>query len=53
MSYTYGWKSNADEKYVLMQIAKDVHSPDRWRTNAQVNQIYKWYSLFNVTHSSS
>ena len=49
MSYAYGWKSNADEKYVLMQIAKDEHSPDRWRTNAQVYQIDKWYSLFNVT----
>ena len=49
MLHAYGWKSNADEAYVLMQITKDVHSPDRWRTNAQVNQIDKWYSLFNVT----
>ena len=49
MSFAYGWKSNADDKYVMMQLVKDVHSPDRWRTNAQVNQIDKWYSLFHVT----
>ena len=49
MSFAYGWKSNPNEKYVMMQLKKDVHSPDRWRTNAQVNQIDKWYSLFHVT----
>jgi putative endopeptidase len=49
LSYAYGWKSNDDEKWVMWQLTEDVHSPNRWRTNAQVNQIDKWYSLFNVT----
>ena len=49
LSFAYGWKSNDPEEYMIWQLTNDVHSPNRWRTNAQVNQIDKWYSLFNVT----
>ena len=48
LSYAYGWKSNANDNYVNWQIKNDVHSPERWRTNAQVNNIDQWYTIFDV-----
>lgn len=48
-SFAFGWKNNSTDKDIKEQIASDdIHSPEKWRVNAQVNNTNEWYNLFGV-----
>ena len=48
-SFAFGWKNNTTDNDVKKQIAStDIHSPEKWRVNAQVNNTNEWYNLFGV-----
>ena len=51
LSFAQAWKSNDSEKadFIDYLLNYDEHSPDKWRVNAQVNNLDVWYRLFNVT----
>lgn len=48
LSFAQGWKSNSSDRMISWLIENDVHSPEKWRVNAQVNNLDCWYRLFNV-----
>ena len=50
-SYAQFWKTNDSDnaEYLEWQLESDEHSPDKWRINAQVNNLDVWYRLYDVT----
>ena len=49
LSFAQAWKTNDDEELISSIVDNDVHSPEKWRVNALVNNLDEWYSLFYVT----
>lgn len=47
--YAQAWKSNRTLDFLLLQLAEDNHSPEKYRVNGQVNNIDVWYDIFGVT----
>ena len=47
--FAQAWKSNRTLDFLLLQLAEDNHSPDKYRVNGQVNNIDIWYDIFGVT----
>ena len=47
--FAQAWKSNRTLDFLLLQLAEDNHSPEKYRVNGQVNNIDVWYDIFGVT----
>ena len=47
--FAQAWKSNRTLEFQISQISEDVHSPEKYRVNGQVNNIDVWYDIFGVT----
>ena len=47
--FVQAWKSNRTLEFQIFQISEDVHSPEKYRVNGQVNNIDVWYDIFGVT----
>ena len=50
-SFAQAWKTNdsGNTTYIEWLLDYDEHSPDKWRVNAQVNNLDVWYRLYDVT----
>lgn len=50
-SFAQAWKTNDSDNAVYIEwlLDNDEHSPDKWRVNAQVNNLDVWYRLYDVT----
>ena len=47
--FAQAWKNNRTLDFLLLQLAEDNHSPEKYRVNGQVNNIDVWYDIFGVT----
>ena len=50
-SFAQAWKTNDSDnaEYIEWLLDYGEHSPDKWRVNAQVNNLDVWYRLYDVT----